>query len=69
MTPEQKANEIKYLRVALNLQNIAINERTCDQIIVTLDKVRKKRGKFNLHDAVEIELAIERKYKEKELTQ
>ena len=58
---------IKYLRIALGLQLIGINDRMADQILLTLDEIEKLGGEFSITDAVEIELRIERKYKRQEL--
>jgi len=59
--------KIQYLRIGLSLQNIGTNDRICDQIIRTYEGLLKKGGNFTLDDAVDIELAIEREYKAKEL--
>lgn len=64
MTTEDK---VKYLRIGLAMQNISANDRVCDQIIRTYEAMLEKKGDFSLHDAVDIELAVEREYKEKEL--
>lgn len=64
MTREEKNN---YLRIALGLQNIGVNNEMADRIIETYEKVLKLKGDFSIKDAVEIELSMDRKYKEKEL--
>jgi hypothetical protein len=64
MTRKEKVN---YFRIACNLQRIGVNERTADQIIETYETVMKLGGDFSLKNAVDIEVSIERKYKEKEL--
>ena len=64
MTHEEKTN---YLRIALNLQNIGVNNETADRIITTYEKVLKLGGEFSVKDAVDIEMALDRKYKEKDL--
>ena len=56
--------QINYLRIALGLQKIGINNETADRIIETYEKVLKLKGKFSIKDAVEIEMAMERKYTE-----
>lgn len=58
---------IKYLRIALGLQHIGINDRMADQILLTLNEIEILGGEFSITDAVEIELRIERKYKRQEL--
>jgi len=64
VTHEEKTN---YLRIALNLQNIGVNNETADRIITTYEKVLKLGGEFSVKDAVDIEMALDRKYKEKDL--
>ena len=64
MTREEKNN---YLRIALGLQKIGVNNEMADRIIETYEKVLKLEGNFSIKDAVEIELSMDRKYKEKEL--
>lgn len=64
MTREDKNN---YLRIALGLQKIGVNNEMADRIIETYEKVLKLKGDFSIKDAVEIELSMDRKYKEKEL--
>jgi hypothetical protein len=56
--------QINYLRIALGLQKIGINNETADRIIETYEKVLKLKGKFSIKDAVEIEMAMDRKYAE-----
>ncbi len=64
MTREDK---IKYLRIALGLQKIGVSGEMADRIIETYEKVLELKGQFSIDDAVEIELSMDRKYKEKEL--
>lgn len=64
MTREEKNN---YLRIALGLQKISVSNEMADRIIETYEKVLKLKGDFSIKDAVEIELSMDRKYKEKEL--
>jgi hypothetical protein len=64
MTRDDKNN---YLRIALGLQKIGVNTEMADRIIETYEKVLKLKGDFSIKDAVEIELSMDRKYKEKEL--
>lgn len=59
MTHEEKVN---YLRIALSLQKIGVDNRTADQVIMTYEKVQELGGEFTLKDAVEIETTIGRKY-------
>lgn len=64
MTREEKA---EYLRIALNLQKIGVNTQTADRIIETYEKILKKKGDFNIKDAVDIEMKMDRKYAKKKL--
>ena len=66
MTREDKN---QYLKIALALIKISVSVETCDRIIETYEKVLKLEGNFSISDAVEIELKMDRKYKEKELNE
>jgi len=61
MTREEKIN---YLRIALGLQKIVVNDQTSDRIIETYEKILKLEGEFNIKDAIEIEMAFDKKYAE-----
>ena len=56
--------QINYLRIALGLQKIGVNNETADKIIETYEKVLKLKGEFSIKDAVEIEMKIDKKYTE-----
>lgn len=56
--------KIQYLRIALALQNIGINDETADRIIQTYEKTLEKGGEFNIKDAVEIQYRLDKKYAE-----
>jgi len=56
--------QINYLRIALGLQKIGVNNETADRIIETYEKVLKLKGEFSIKDAVEIEMKIDKKYTE-----
>ena len=64
MTPDEKAN---YLRIALALQKISVSTEIADRVCETLSVIEKKGGDFSVHDAVDIELRMDRKYAEKGL--
>lgn len=64
MNIEKRAN---YLRIALGLQNIGVSNETSERIIVTYEKVLELGGKFSLHDAVDIECDLDRKFAKKKL--
>jgi hypothetical protein len=59
MTHEEK---VKHLNSACYLQNLNIDEKTIDQIIMSYEVVLKKGSKFSLKDAIEIENTIVKKY-------
>jgi hypothetical protein len=61
MTHEER---IKYLRIALSLQKIPASDEICDRILETVDAINTKGGEFSVHDAVDIELRMDRKYAE-----
>ena len=49
------------------IAKIGVSDEMADRIIETYEKVLKLKGDFSIKDAVEIELSMDRKYKEKEL--
>lgn len=61
MTREEKIN---YLRIALGLQKIVVNDQISDRIIETYEKILKLEGEFSIKDAIEIEMAFDKKYAE-----
>jgi hypothetical protein len=61
MTRNQKTD---YLRIALGLQGIGINNEIADRIIETYEKILELKGKFSINHAVEIEWKMDMKYKE-----
>lgn len=56
----------KLLKVALAMQEIGVSEKMADQIITTYEALEHLGEKFTLKDAIDIEINIERKYKEHE---
>lgn len=64
MTRKEKSN---YLSIALGLQKIGVSIEMADRVIETYERILKLGGEFSIKDAVEIELSMDRKYKEKEL--
>ena len=63
MTREEKIN---YLRIALGLQKIRVDNETADRIIETYEKIMELGGDFSIKDAVKIEVMMDEKYKNKE---
>ena len=67
ITPNETVTEeerINYLRIALSLQGIVINNQISDEVLQTIDKISEKGGEFSLDDSVEISQLIRNKYKE-----
>jgi ElaB/YqjD/DUF883 family membrane-anchored ribosome-binding protein len=59
--------QINYLRIALGLQKIVVDNEIADRIIETYEKILKLKGKFSVMDAVEIEMRIDKKYKDSQV--
>lgn len=57
--------QVQHFRIALALQKIGVTDEIADRIIETYELLLKKGGKFSVHDAVDIQLRIDRKYTEK----
>lgn len=55
---EQNAN---YLRLALSIQGIIVDNLIAEQLIETFNLLSKKKGSFNVHDAA----VISAKYQER----
>lgn len=64
MTHEEKVN---YLRIALGINGIGVDEKVSDVIVTTYETILKKGGEFNIRDAAEIQCTIDGKYKEIEI--
>lgn len=64
MNIDEKAN---YLRIALGLQKLVVDNEIAERIIVTYEKVLKLEDKFSLRDAVDIEVDLDRKFAKKKL--
>ncbi len=62
----ERQKKIKYLRIALNMQNIGINEQLSDQVIETYEKMLSLGDAFTLSDAAIIEQHVKDKYAEPE---
>ena len=54
--------KIQYLRIALRIQNIAVDDRISEQIIETYELLQEKMGNFTVHDATDIAVKIDKKY-------
>lgn len=65
--PLSRDEKINYLRIALGLQNIGVNNEMADRIIETYESILMLGGNFSIKDAVNIEFAIGKKYAEQNL--
>ena len=55
-------DKIKYFKIALGLVGVNTDDRTCDMIIATYERLIKLGADFSVHDAVAIQMENERKY-------
>jgi hypothetical protein len=51
-----------YLRIAMNLQKVAIDNEMAERIIITYENVLKLEGGFSLRDAIDIEYKLDKKF-------
>lgn len=61
----KRKEKVEYLRIALAIQNIGVNNEICDRIIETYEKVLELKGGFTIQDAVNIESKMDKIYSEK----
>ena len=64
MTHKEKVN---YLRIELSLSKIGVDNKTADRIICIYEGLLEKGGKYSIHDSVNIEMELDRKYAKKKL--
>jgi predicted enzyme involved in methoxymalonyl-ACP biosynthesis len=64
MTLEKKIN---FLRIALNIQQIGLQEETIDKIVCTYDALLEKEGKLNLEGLAEIKMEVEARHTQKSI--
>ena len=62
-----RTEKTTYLRIALGLQKIVVSDEIADRIIKTYESILELKGDFNIKHALEIELKMDRKYKEIEV--
>lgn len=55
--------ELQYLSTGLAMVGIKANENAAEAILIVQDFLKTKGGDFDLHDAVEIQMYLEEKYK------
>jgi hypothetical protein len=64
MTHEEK---ISYMKVAAGIIGYNFHVQDLDMLVSIYDKILQKKGDTDLKDLVDIQIKIERKYKEVEL--
>lgn len=62
---EPTKQELQYLSIGLAMVGIKANENAAEAILIVQDFLKTKGGDFDLHDAVEIQMYLEEKYKTK----
>lgn len=65
MNHEEK---VKYMRLALGMQGIGVNEEMSDRLVTTFEAIQKKGGDFSVSDAVDIEFSVGEKYADKRIS-
>lgn len=58
-------NKTEYIRLALGLVGIGVNGKTAELIWKTVAAVNKKKGKFSIEDAANIEVEVTGKFERK----
>lgn len=61
MTTKER-NRIDYFRMAMALNGIAVDNQTAELIIENWNGILEKGGQFSIHDSVEIEFAVKKRY-------
>ena len=61
MTQDDK---ISYMQVASSIVGYSIEKKGLEMLVSVYDKVLEKKGETDLKDLVDIQISIERKYKE-----
>lgn len=59
--------KVDYMRIGLGLAGIGVADATAEVIVKMYEGILQKGGKFNLHDAVKIEVEVKGKYTKKEV--
>ncbi len=61
------AEKINYMRVAAGIIGYSFEKQGLDMLVSIYDKILEKKGETDLQDLVDIQLRIERKWKEIEM--
>lgn len=59
-----RQEEPEFIRMALNICGIAIDHKTADLVYKVTQAIDKKKGKFSINDAVQINAEWEKYWKE-----
>lgn len=62
---QERRDRLDYLVMALALNGIVCDRFTSELIIENWELIQRKGGQFNIHDSVEIEWRLRKKYKPK----
>jgi hypothetical protein len=62
MKEMSQAEKINYFKIALALVGVNADERTCDVIVSTYERLLKLGADFSVHDAVAIKMQNEANY-------
>jgi len=53
---------VQYMRIGLALVGIVVSDQSSELIIEIFEGIKKKKGKFNIGDALEIQVEVKAKY-------
>ena len=62
-----QSEKVNYFKIALALVGVNTDERTCDMIICTYERLLKLGADFSVHDAVAIKMQNEENYPQTDL--
>lgn len=60
---KDRKDEIEYLRMALAITELGVSYEQAELINNVVNKVRQRKGKFNIHDGVELLYAWKQKWR------
>ena len=61
------AEKINYMRVAAGIIGYSFEKQGLDMLVSIYDKILEKKGETDLQDLVDIQINVERKWKEVEM--
>jgi len=61
----QERDKIEFLRIALQLQKVGVNNEISERIIKTYEQILLLKGDFSIMDAIKIDNSIKKKYNSK----